>query len=158
MFITAQYKVSEKFENPDDYTHMKIRFHVVLGKEQDEVWSLIKIKKVVAIKKDVLFENMIQNFRYHVIRANNQAIDFCVADFPLMNLNDLIQVALLLKEMEASQLKGTDKEVFRLGLAHIKIFIDNYYDCLALTDEELASSMDRKVSVAMELSKTQAEF
>lgn len=82
MFITAQYKISEKFENADDYTHMKICFHVVLGKELEEVWSLIKIKKVVAIKKDVFFKYMIQNFRYHVVCANNQQADFSVADFP----------------------------------------------------------------------------
>ena len=62
MFITAQYKISEKFENADEYTYMKIRFHAVLAKDQEEVWSLMKIKKVLTIKKDEMFENMLQNF------------------------------------------------------------------------------------------------
>ena len=63
LFITAQYKISEKFDNPDDYIHMKIRFHAILGKNPDEVWSLMKIKKVLTIKKDTMFEDMLQNFR-----------------------------------------------------------------------------------------------
>ena len=67
MFITASYKISEKFENADEYTYMKIRFHVVLAKDQEEVWSLMKIKKVLTIKKDEMFENMLQSFRYFVV-------------------------------------------------------------------------------------------
>ena len=90
---------------------------------------------------------MLQNFRYFVVRVDNKAFDFTIADFPLMNLNDLIQVAFILKDMEENKLKGYDTDVFRFGFAHIKIFIDNYYDCLALTDEELASGLGRKVTV-----------
>lgn len=33
MIITAQYKIVDRFKNPDDFTHIKMRFHVVLGKE-----------------------------------------------------------------------------------------------------------------------------
>ena len=105
MFITAQYKVSERFKDPDEYTYLKIQFHAVLGKDQDEVWSLVKIKRVTTIKQDVMFENLLQNFRYFVVRADNKPFDFSIADFPLMNLNDLIQVALILKDMEENQLK-----------------------------------------------------
>ncbi|KAL7587313.1 hypothetical protein Lser_V15G40383 [Lactuca serriola] len=156
LFITAQYKISEKFDNPDDYTHMKIRFHAVLGKNPDEVWSLMKIKKVLTIKKDVLFEDMLQNFRYFVIRADNKQYDFTVADFPLMNCNDLIQVALILKHMEENNLKGSETDVFKVGFAHVKTFIDNYFDCLALTDEELANVLGREVKVPWEDTLTQS--
>ena len=135
---------------------MKLRFHAVVGKDQEDVWSLVKIKRVLSITKDVMFEDMIHNFRYHVFRANNVSCDISVADFPLMNLNDLIQVALILKDMDASQLQATDKDVLRLGFGHIKIFIDNYYDCLALTDLELASALRKEVKVAMEVTKSQA--
>ena len=45
---------------------MKIRFHDVLGKHPEEIWSLAKIKKVISIKRDVLFENMMQNLRFIV--------------------------------------------------------------------------------------------
>ncbi|KAL7604851.1 hypothetical protein Lser_V15G19577 [Lactuca serriola] len=156
LFITAQYKISEKFDNPDDYTHMKIRFHDVLVKNPDEVWSLMKIKKVLTIKKDVLFENMLQNFRYFVIRADNKQYDFTIADFPLMNCNDLIQVALILKHMEENKLKGSETDVFKVGFAHVKTFIDNYFDCLALTDEELANVLGREVKVPWEDTLTQS--
>ena len=71
----------------------------MLGKNQVEVWSLVKIKRVTT-KKDVMFENLLQNFCYFVVRADNKPFDFSIADFPLMNLNDLIQVALILKDME----------------------------------------------------------
>ena len=48
--------------------------------------------------------------------------------------------------------------MFRLGLGHLKIFIDNYYDFLALIDEELASGVGRKVNVSMEPTKPQQEL
>ena len=66
------------------------------------------------------------------MRENNVVVYFSIADFPLMNLNDLIQVANILKDMDASKLQVTSKEVLHLGLGHIKLFIDNYYDCLAV--------------------------
>ena len=37
MFITAQYKIIDQFKNQDDFTHMKLSFHAVLGKDQEEV-------------------------------------------------------------------------------------------------------------------------
>ncbi|KAL7586161.1 hypothetical protein Lser_V15G40639 [Lactuca serriola] len=156
LFITAQYKISEKFDNPDDYTHMKIRFHAILAKNPDEVWSLMKIKKVLTIKKDVLFEDMLQNFQYFVIRADDKQYDFTIADFPLMNCNDLIQVALILKHMEENKLKGSETDVFKVGFAHVKTYIDNYFDCLALTDEELANVLGREVKVPWEDTLTQS--
>lgn len=99
---------------------MKLRFHAVLGKLPEEIRSLVKIKKVINIKKDV--------------------------DIPLMNLYDPIQVALLLNDKKASYLRETDPKVFLLGLTHIKIFIDNYYECLALTDLELATAKGLEVN------------
>ena len=46
----------------------------------------------------------------------------------------------------------------RLGLGHIKIFIDNYYDCLALTDIELSTALGKEVKVDMEVVKYKAEL
>ena len=60
--------------------------------------------------------------------------------------------------MEENKLKGYDTDVFRFGFAHIKIFIDNYYDCLALTDEELASGLGRIVTVPWESTLPQLEL
>ena len=61
MFIMPQFKAEGNFKEKDEGTHMKIRFHAVLGKEE-EVWSLIKIFQVLNIAKDVLFEGVLQNF------------------------------------------------------------------------------------------------
>ena len=129
-----QFKAEGNFKEKDDGTHMKSRFHVVLAKAPEEFWSLGKIKKVISMKKDVVFENTIQNIKYVVARANGSICEFTIADFPLMNLYDLIQVALILKDKSFLYLQNTESNVFELGVAHIKIFIENYYECLALTD------------------------
>lgn len=47
----------------------------------------------------------------------------------------------------------TSKEDFLLGFAHINLFIDNYYDCLALTDVELALAMGKQITVPQSLLK-----
>ena len=70
MFFTAQYKVVNRFNNKDDFSLRKLRFHAVLGMEQEEVWLLVKIVQVLAISKGEMFKNMLHNFRYHVVRAN----------------------------------------------------------------------------------------
>lgn len=54
-----------------------------------------------------------------------------MADSPLMNLNNLINVAKILSDVDVSKLQVNSKEDFLIGFSHIKVFIDNYYDCLA---------------------------
>lgn len=94
MFVMAeQYQIAEKFEGKNDYKRMKMRFHAVLGKREEEIWSLVKIVRVLNISKDILFEGILQNYHYHAVWANNVAFDFSVAYFPLMNFCDLISVA-----------------------------------------------------------------
>lgn len=101
---------------------------------------------------------MIQNFRYHVVRTNNVTCDFSIPDFPLINLNDLIPVTLILKDIYEMKLQVTSNEVLRLGIGHIKIFIENYYDCLALTDVELSTALGKEVKVDMVVVKSQADL
>lgn len=158
MFINAQHQIVDKFENKEEFKHLKLRFLVVLGKELEEFWSLVKIVRVLNISKDVFFEDVLQNFCYHVVRVDNTTFDFSVANFPLMNLNDLIQLARILKGIDAMKLQGTSKDEYPLGLAHIKLFIDNYYDCLALTDVELALAMGKEITVHQSLLKSQANL
>lgn len=38
--------------NPNDFTHLKLRFHAVLGKEQEEGWLCVKIVQVLSITKE----------------------------------------------------------------------------------------------------------
>ena len=45
-----------------------------------------------------------------------------------------------------------------MGLAHIKLFIDNYYDCLALTDVELALTMGKEINVPQSLLKSKDDL
>lgn len=146
LFLSSQYKVVERFKKNEDFIHMKLRFHVVLGKYQEKVWSLIKVTQVLGISKGELFENMLQNFRYHVVRVNKVPFEFSIVDFPLKSLNDLIQVAYILKDIDASKLQNTSKEDLHLGFGHIKLFIDNYYDSLALTDVDLDASVGKETS------------
>lgn len=46
-----------------------MRFHAVLGKNKEELWSLVKIVKLISIALDSLFEGVLHNFRYNVVRA-----------------------------------------------------------------------------------------
>lgn len=82
-----------------------------------------------------------------MVIANNVTFDFFVADFPLMNLNDLINVTKILSHVDVSKLQKHKKDDFFIGFAHIKAFIDNHYDCLAVTDIELAIAVNRTSKV-----------
>lgn len=104
MFIFSQYQIVDKFEDKEEYKILKLIFHVVLGKREEEICSLVKIVKVLNISKDVLFKGVLHNFRFRAIRANNVAFDFSVVDFPLLNTNDLIDVAKILKCTDVSKL------------------------------------------------------
>ncbi|CAI9262583.1 unnamed protein product [Lactuca saligna] len=107
MFIMSQFKAGVKCKDADEGKKLKIHFHAVLGIALEEVWSLEKIKKVISIKRDVVFEEVIQNIRYTVIRSSGKVCDFTIADFPLMNLYDLIQISLLLKDKSFYYLQET---------------------------------------------------
>ena len=93
-----------------------------------------------------------------MVKANNNTFDFSIANFPIMNVNKLITVAKILNGIDESKLQGTNKEDYLLGLAHIKLFIDNYYDCLALTDVELALTIGKEINVPQSLLKSQADL
>lgn len=90
MFISAQYQLIDKFKDKKEFKKLKMKFHAVLGKKDEENWSLVKIVKVLGVTKDQLLKGLLQNFCFHIVQANNVACDFYVADFPLLNLNDLI--------------------------------------------------------------------
>ena len=53
MFLMPQFKILDKFKSEDNYNYMKPHFQAVLTKAPKEIWSLIKIKKVISIKMDV---------------------------------------------------------------------------------------------------------
>ena len=47
----------------------------------------------------------------------------------------------------------TNKEDFLIGHAHIKLFIDNYFDCLAMTNVKLDLAMGKHVFVPISMLK-----
>ena len=81
-----------------------------------------------------------------------------MADFPLMNIHDLICVARIMKGTDFSKLQLTSKKDFLIGFAHIKLFIDNYYEYLALTDLELALAIGKQITVTQSMLKSQASL
>lgn len=85
---------------------LKLRFHIVLGKRKEDIWSLVKIVRVLNILNDVLFEGLLQKYQFYVVRTNNVACDFSVIDFPLINMNDLINVSNILTTVDASKIKS----------------------------------------------------
>lgn len=62
MFTFAQFKLAKKIYDTEEYKSMKIRFYAILGKKEEDVWSLVKITKLVSITLDVVFKGVIQNY------------------------------------------------------------------------------------------------
>lgn len=69
LFTSSQFNFADNLNDKDKYKKLKIIFHAVLGKTEDEVWSLVKIVNVMTIMPDVLFEGLLQKFRYVAVRA-----------------------------------------------------------------------------------------
>lgn len=72
-------------------------------KNEEEVWSPMKIVKVIKIVHDNLFECLLQNFRYIVVRANNMVFEFTISYFSLIDLNDLIMVTEILSNVDVAK-------------------------------------------------------
>lgn len=70
------------FYDTKEYKSMKIVYHVVLGKNGEDVCSLVKIVKLIWTTPDVMFEGVLQKYRYHVFIANNVLFNFAIVDFP----------------------------------------------------------------------------
>lgn len=70
-----------------------------------------------------------------------------MADFSLMNSNDLIYVATILKGTNVLKLQLSSIEYALIGFAHIKLFIDNYYEYHALIDVDLALAVGKQITV-----------
>lgn len=85
LFTSSQYKIIENFNDKNEFKRLKIRFHAIFGKNESEVWSVVMIAKVMTILQENLFEVLLQNFHYVVLRANGVFCEFSIADFQLMN-------------------------------------------------------------------------
>lgn len=79
-----------------------------------------KIFRVVSIFPDVLFEGLMQNFCYSVVRAKNVAFEFTIEDFPFMNLNDLITISKILSNFDPSPIVAKKRKTFIIGYVILK--------------------------------------
>lgn len=65
-----------------------------------------------------------------------------------MNLNELITVPKILNVVDVSKITETNKDdFFFIGYAHLKAFLDSYYDYLAIIDIDLALAMNKTLKV-----------
>ena len=103
LFTYSQFKIVKNFNDKEEFKRLKIRFHIVLRKNEEAIWSPMRIVKVMTIICDNLFEGLLQNFRYVVLRANNVAFEFTIANFPLMNLNKDIECCGCIEDNENQQ-------------------------------------------------------
>lgn len=70
------------------------------------------------VTPDTMFEGVLQNYRYTVVRANNILFDFTIADFPSMNHNDIIKISKILGDLTNAQIQN--KASYIIGYGHIK--------------------------------------
>lgn len=124
----------------------------MLGKSEEEVWSSVKIGRVVSIVTDVLFKRLMQIFCYFVVRANNAIFEFTITYFPLMNIIYLITISIFC-DVEPSQIDEDKRKPFAIGYGHIKAFIDFYYDSLAVIEIDIAMAMNMTSKVPKSLLK-----
>lgn len=78
---------------------------------------------------------------------NNVVCEFLVANFPLMNLNNLVIVTSILSNVHVTKLPENNKDDFLIGFTHMKVFIDSYYDCLSITYTELSMDIKKTLKV-----------
>lgn len=133
---------AESYKDQLEFKKFKIHFYVVLGKNEEDVWSLVKI---VSITPDALFKVILQNYRYSVVWENNVLFDFTIFDFLLMNLNYLITATKILGDLIKYQIQ--DKTSYIIGYGHIKRFLDGYFAHLALTNIDLSIAFNRMSKV-----------
>lgn len=143
MFSFTQFKFDGNFKDQDEYKKLKVCFHALHGKSGEELCSLVKILKVLLVVPDVLFEGLMHNFHYNVVRANSVVFEFTISNFTLKNLKDLIIISMILCDVDSSQLPEESWNSFIIGYDHIKAFIDCYCSYLAKTDTVLAMAIKK---------------
>lgn len=103
MFKFHQFNLPHNFAETPAHKHIKIRFHSNHAQEEDKVWSLNKIVKLLNISKDMMFENAFQNIRFKVVRGEQVSYEFTVADFTLMNPHDFVVLVQILSKTNTKE-------------------------------------------------------
>lgn len=113
----------------------------------------MKIVKVIKIVHDNLFECLLQNFCYIVVRANNMVFEFTISYFSLIDLNDLIMVTEILSNVDVAKTTQNNKDTLVSGFARTKAFLDSYYEYLAIIDIDIALDINKTSKVPQYLLK-----
>lgn len=71
LFTYSQFKITDNFNDKEEFKRLKIIFHAILGKNEVEVCSIVKIVKVMIIVRDSFFEGLLQNILYFLVWENN---------------------------------------------------------------------------------------
>ncbi|KAI3499751.1 hypothetical protein L1887_35560 [Cichorium endivia] len=124
---------------PDDQKESfwtnKINFHAKYIQRQSFVWSLNKIKKILSIKEAEVYKGF-KNYEFLVLRGADEVESrFIIADFPIMNPMDFIQILDLLRSSEAAHAAMSALTIKN----HILGFLNNYLLRFAKHDLELCS-------------------
>lgn len=105
----------------------------------------------MSITPTVLFESVLQNVRYNVVRENNVLFHYTIADSPLINESDLISTAKLMGDLNKSQI--SKNAMYIIGYGHITTFLDSYFAHLSLTNIDLSVPINIKSKVPKDLLK-----
>lgn len=81
-------------------------------------------------------------------------IEFTVAYFPLMKLNDLVVVTNIFSIVDVLKLTEANMDAFILGFSDIKTFLDGYYEYLAIIDIDLALVVNKAAKMPQSLLKS----
>ncbi|KAI3790817.1 hypothetical protein L2E82_04158 [Cichorium intybus] len=134
-FAFLQFVQSVPDEQRATFWTNKINFHAKYIQRHSVVWSLNKIKQILSIKETETYKGFV-NYEFHVLRgANDDESKFTIADFPIMNPMDFIQILDLLQSGEAAQ---AGLPVFAVN-SHVMGFLNNYLMRFAKHDIELCS-------------------
>ncbi|KAI3708921.1 hypothetical protein L2E82_38497 [Cichorium intybus] len=134
-FSFLQFVQSVPNEQRETFWTNKINFHVKYIQRQSVVWSLNKIKQILSIKETETYKGFV-NYEFLVHRGANYDVSrFTIANFPIMNPMEFIQILDLLRSGEAAQ---AGLPVFAVN-NHIMGFLNNYLMRFAKHDIELCS-------------------
>ncbi|CAI9282257.1 unnamed protein product [Lactuca saligna] len=151
LIMFSQFKLVENYQYREKLKNLKIRFHAVLGKIEEELWLLVKIIKFLSVTPDVILEGVLQNFCYKVVHANKMLFELTISYFPLMNVNVNVSTALLMDDLKNTDIP--DKTTYVLRYGHLKTFVDAYVVHLALTDIDLSTHFKIRLKVPKALLK-----
>lgn len=87
-----------------------------------------------------MFENSFQNYSFKVLRGRDEEHEFALADFPLLNPNDLINLLKTLLTITMNQVQHN------VVIQHIQSCLMFYYSKLSAMDYVLAKRFSKSVA------------